>query len=615
MEEAIAAFHEGMDTFYEPQSVTCTAKNKRVLFAKMYDTFLKPSILQAKLNNLSAKETIELLIPIIGEWIRKNSVREQLNLRNDLKDNTKAAQLRSEGNKMFHPNVKRYIEAIKLYNESIAFSEKGSTERALAYANRSNICLKMQRFEECLKNIRLARESNYSGEKLNQREKEVKNALAKARNKNASSSKFSPDVVEEPELSYPAKENAPQVANCLELRKNEEYGRHVVTTRKLKVGDVVMIERPFVTVLKDSFRYVRCDFCHGERPFTLIPCEGCTAAMYCSEECLSKAYNNYHRYDCGILRDLYEDFEEVSLIDIRMIAIAITTFDNNPEALKDHLDALDESNVNGFTMDWNKATQQDIFNTVHVLTTNQERRHSMFVAMFIFNATILHTLILERTELGPVCEANPATNKFLLDLILRYMQIVNCNRKLLSFNAYKVNEYVAESFAVGCYPLISMLNHSCAPNVKRITLPDGRCAVFVIRPVLEGSQLFDSYEAGHTLHEREMRQSMLSFTYSFRCTCEACTFNYPTLKVLLEGSDVINSENKTKHLYYNRMLSSHEDKKVRKIMAELRSFLNETPKLYPESEVCFRQVEFVRSLQVLYNQTSENAEYWKHCKP
>ena len=116
------------------------------------------------------------------------------------------------------------------------------------------------------------------------------------------------------------------------------------------------------------------------------------------------------------------------------------------------------------------------------------------------------------------------------------------------------------------------------------------------------------FRAGHTLHEREMRQSMLSFTYSFRCTCEACTFNYPTLKVLLEGSDVINSENKTKHLYYNRMLSSHEDKKVRKIMAELRSFLNETPKLYPESEVCFRQVEFVRSLQVLYNQTSENAE-------
>ncbi|EAA05063.4 AGAP011270-PA [Anopheles gambiae str. PEST] len=331
--------------------------------------------------------------------------------------------------KMFHPNVKRYIQAIKLYNESIAFSEKGSTERALAYVNRSNICLKMQRFEECLENIRLARESNYPGEKLIQREKEVKNALAKARNKNASSSKASPDVVEEPELSYAAKENAPQVANCLELRKNEEYGRHVVTTRKLKVGDVVMIERPFVTVLKDSFRYVRCDFCHEERPFTLIPCEGCTMAMYCSEECLSKAYNNYHRYECGLLRDLWEVFEAVPLIAIRMIAIAIATFDNNPEALKDHLDALDESNVNGFTMDWNKATQQDIFNTVHVLTTNQERRDSFFVAFYIFNATILHTLVLERTELEPVCEANPATNKFLLDLILRYMQIVDCNRK------------------------------------------------------------------------------------------------------------------------------------------------------------------------------------------
>ncbi|XP_309378.3 SET and MYND domain-containing protein 4 [Anopheles gambiae] len=243
MEEYVAELHEYMDTLNETQLVTCRAKNKRVLFAKMYDTFLKPSILQAKLNNLSAKETVELLAPKIGEWIRNYSVCEQLNLRNDLKENAKATQLRSEGNKMFHPNVKRYIEAIKLYNESITFSEKGSAERSLAYANRSNICLKMHRFEDCLENIRLARESNYSGEKLNQREKEVKNALAKARNKNASSSKVSPDVVEEPELSYPVKENAPQVANCLELRKNEEYGRHVVATRKLKVGDVVMIER------------------------------------------------------------------------------------------------------------------------------------------------------------------------------------------------------------------------------------------------------------------------------------------------------------------------------------------------------------------------------------
>ncbi|XP_040161641.1 SET and MYND domain-containing protein 4-like [Anopheles arabiensis] len=328
-------------------------------------------------------------------------------------------------------------------------------------------------------------------------------------------------------------------------------------------------------------------------------------AMYCSEECLSKAYNKYHRYECGLLRDMREVFEEVPLIAIRMIAIAIATFDNNPETLKDHLDALDESNVNGFTMDWNKATQQDIFNTVHVLTTNQERRDSMFVAFHIFNATILHTLILERTELGPVCGANPTTNKLLLDLILRYMHIVECNSKLLSFNAYKVKEYVAESFAVGCYPLICMLNHSCAPNVQRITLRDGRCAVFVIRPVLEGSQLFDSYEADHKSHERAMRQLMLSLAYSFRCTCEACTFNYHSINCNI-------SKNRKKLFYYYSILKTHDSKNVRKLMSQLRHFLNETPKLYPADEVCISQITFVRSLQILYNQTSENAEYWKH---
>ncbi|EAA05512.4 AGAP010931-PA, partial [Anopheles gambiae str. PEST] len=378
------------------------------------------------------------------------------------KDNEKAAQLRSAGNKMVHPKVKRYIEAMKLYNECIAFSAKGSEERSLAYGNRSFICLKMERFEDCLQNIRLARESNYpkhlSG-KLDEREKEAKQALSKARNQNAS-----------------------------------KYGRHVVTKRKLKVGDVVMIEKPFVTVAKETFQYIRCDFCQAKRLFTLIPCEGCTVAMYCSEECISKAYGKYHRYECGVLRDLWTVLGISGVIALRMIAIAITTFDNDLEKLKDHLDALDESKVDGFTMDWKKATLQDVFNTVHVLCTNQERRNIKELAGLTFFTVVMHNHLLEWTELGPACEANPTASKLLLDLILRYLQITECNYKLLTCIKITNRNPEDETFTTSCYPLISMLNHSCAPNVRRLILPDGRCAVIVIHTVAKGGQLFDNYE-------------------------------------------------------------------------------------------------------------------------
>uniref|UniRef100_A0A904A5V9 MYND-type domain-containing protein n=1 Tax=Anopheles quadriannulatus TaxID=34691 RepID=A0A904A5V9_ANOQN len=456
MEQYDTNFLESMEAYYGPEYALWGKEKHQmlVLLRKLWATVLEPSMQKANMMNPNANETVQFLFSKIREWLHNCSIRERLNLRNDgNKDNEKAAQLRSAGNKMVHPKVKRYIEAMKLYNECIAFSAKGSEERSLAYGNRSFICLKMERFEDCLQNIRLARESNYPkhlNEKLNLREKEAKQALSKARNQNAT--KVSPEVVEELQLSFPAHENAPQLANCLALGRDDQYGRHVVTNRKLKVGDVVMIEKPFVTVTMDTCQYVWCDFCQAERLFTLIPCEGCTVAMYCSEECISKAYGKYHRYECGVLRDMWTVLDRSGVIALRMIAIAIATFDNDLEKLKDHLDALDESKVDGFTMDWKKATPQDVFNTAHVLCTNQERRNIKELALRTFFTVVMHNDLLECTELGPVCEANPTASKLLLDLILRYLQIAECNHKLLICNSDNGLKSDNARFAMGCYP-------------------------------------------------------------------------------------------------------------------------------------------------------------------
>lgn len=118
------------------------------------------------------------------------------------------------------------------------------------------------------------------------------------------------------ELSYEANSKNKSIANCLELRKNKKFGRHLITNRVLYPGDVIVIEDFFVhTVERDIMKmqtqksatyhddnkiyYSFCAYCFNSNSLDLIPCDGCTHTMYCSEECKKKAYKEYHQYECS----------------------------------------------------------------------------------------------------------------------------------------------------------------------------------------------------------------------------------------------------------------------------------------------------------------------------
>lgn len=591
--------------------MSCTLKDANfdvsILFDSLWDSIIKAWLGSSSRNNVNAEDTVEVFKREMGQIVNMVPYRDFLKLRNDPKDPAKAIKMRHKGNDMFHPHVKRYIEAIKFYNESITYATRGSEERALAYANRSIICLELQRYEDCLANIRLARASNYPerlAAKLEKRELDAKQALA-AKNSNNDAAKHMKRERKRLELSYPAHKNMPQVANCLELQKNEKFGRHVVTNRPLKVGDVVMIDKPFVTLLLDKYRYVRCAYCYHETLFTLIPCEGCTVAMYCSDECLSKAHQQYHRYECGIIRELWKISGDIPVIALRSVAVAIATFDHDLLALEKHLADLDESSVNLFAMDWKSATTKDTFSAVHVLSTNQQLQRRREQAYLVFFAALLHKLVLERTELGSICGTNLTKKRLLLDLFVRYMQIMQCNNQWLTFLDHVPENMISdnEGYAKGCFPLISMLNHSCASNVKRITLRDGRCAVLVTRPIAAGSQLFDNYEIHHLKHERDERQNALQKKYHFRCDCEACLFDYPEVEDLLE--DTVPT---TRLLYYHdvlKHLGSHDPEKAKQFMATYQVRLTEMADNYPDIETCSCQVELERCFQIIYGYVSK----------
>jgi SET and MYND domain-containing protein 4 len=191
-----------------------------------------------------------------------------------MKDNKKAVTFRNEGNFKFKQN--KFYEALISYNKSLCNSVKESENFSLAYANRAAVYLEVNEADKCLENIELARAHGYANEaKLKEREEKAK----------VMKENHPKDPENDPEnffkLSYPPHERNPSIVNCLEIHKNEQFGRHVITNRDLNPGDVIAIEDPFFKTVYFKHRRERCSNCLKSNMLSLIPCDG--ACNFCKK--------------------------------------------------------------------------------------------------------------------------------------------------------------------------------------------------------------------------------------------------------------------------------------------------------------------------------------------
>lgn len=155
------------------------------------------------------------------------------------KSETKSKTLRGEGNSFY--SARKFFDALLKYNESLCYAGPGSENLGHAFANRSAVYFEMKLYENCLRNIQLARDNFYpekQSETLNRREAKSRELMKGKREKPSEFGNFF-------KLSYPSNEKLPFLADCLEVKVNQKYGRHVVTNRDLRVGDIISLEDPF----------------------------------------------------------------------------------------------------------------------------------------------------------------------------------------------------------------------------------------------------------------------------------------------------------------------------------------------------------------------------------
>lgn len=52
----------------------------------------------------------------------------------------------------------------------------------------------------------------------------------------------------EPTLSFNEHKKIPGVGECLQIHKNIEFGRHIITTCDLQIGQTILVEEPYAIV-------------------------------------------------------------------------------------------------------------------------------------------------------------------------------------------------------------------------------------------------------------------------------------------------------------------------------------------------------------------------------
>lgn len=407
------------------------------------------------------------------------------------KDNWKAAQFRLEGNQFFSQG--KYHLALEKYNQSLCYAENDTDVMALAYSNRSSCYLKLSLFKQCLNDIELAKLWNYPANlmhKLDSREVKCLHELSK---ENVESTRVDSQNAS---LSFGEHAKYAGVADCLELQRNSEWGRHVTTTRNLNINETVMIESSFSFVGHDcnDSKYNRCSHCYKSL-MNFIPCKECVYSMFCNNECLEAANKSRHIFECQLNKvesSKCENKEKEFQLVLYMLWKINATFDTVEEMIRT-IESMVLGNSIRTGSDARSDEKMKKLAMILQLDTNKDKQDSSDYHQLVQSTLRNYFVAMRLPEFRERFVSDKLT-RFLQHLILH---LVHIGKQSLLFTDLNVDvdifrEAELRDYGIGLYPIGSYLNHSCVPNVYCYSV-DNRLICKIIRPIKIGEQLFRSY--------------------------------------------------------------------------------------------------------------------------
>ncbi|XP_063812180.1 SET and MYND domain-containing protein 4 isoform X2 [Pseudophryne corroboree] len=495
---------------------------------------------------------------------------------------------KEEGNKRF--GRKQYTAAAALYSKAISHAGPGTEEIAVCFANRSAVLFHLGHYSVCLEDINRAQEHGYPERlksKILQRQTECLEKLRQSVSSNAKSSrtegagltedtgklaKFSmSDKLQELKLNKNLQLS--NASSSLSLQFSSSKGRHLVASKDIAQGDLLIWEEAYVSVIIPNRKKLsgqnawdatvsNCDlYCHHclQRTLASLPCPHCSFSRYCSNKCMDEAWEKYHYVECS-LGSILLCFGIFCQTSLRAVLLAgyrqvsgILSQTLNISALKN---ASNEHYYSDYT---------SLINLLAHIEHHKEERKFLYA---LTSAALCKKLCIDQLRRKEVVTPGEDTmdghaeQDKILDLqligsaILLHMLQLHCNAQAVTVIQEEYEEYttsLVESnkcvrLATALFPVLSLLNHSCDPNTS-VTF-QGRCAIVkASRPIRKGEEVEHCYGPHKLRMDRAERRHLLKDQYFFMCQCEACKqeqgskdnascdFCCPKCQATLEGED------------------------------------------------------------------------------
>lgn len=429
---------------------------------------------------------------------RKNFVVKMSEQLRKPKCNDKAKIYREKGNTHYAKSTRvEFFKAMKFYNISICFARTNSEDMAMGYAGRAAALFHLGKPVRCLNNIRLARQQTECSadllEKLRKRERGC--AFIKMQNKVCTCCcNLRPHI----ELDYSQHETVPSLTQCLKLHQESDGTCFVTTKSNLAARKIISVETAYCMTMDDSMRYSHCDFCSVCLMDEVVPCNGCTIVVYCSESCRDKADADYHSIECTVIDLIYEKLTSPLLrLCFRLFMrgwCAFGTLQNLVAFDKEYRDGSAEDTTM-FDIDFNKGEE---IKSSEFMAIYCQPKHQLQGAKKLMEDDLM--LRVWAADLAGVLRALLRQQKIDSDELFQDGMLVLGACMRLMMNTVEIEHVecatkIKSSPTLALFSFCPLLGGPDAPNVKALIL-DNRCVIRTIKPIKRGQRIVITNKEG-----------------------------------------------------------------------------------------------------------------------
>lgn len=490
------------------------------------------------------------------------------------KSSEQSKQMRDLGNMSFKDS--NYIDALNQYTQAVRFAPYPSQDvkddsLALALANRSAALYSLTRYRLCLLDIDLAIKYGYPEKNLfkllirkvkclhilsiwaNDVE-QIKDNL-KIMLKSRDTKEFvkteilnmfefieqtQPETMEKDELDVIDEttmkvsnfsKSLSQAADCVEMSYDSDKGRYLITNKDVSFGRLMVAEEPYVCNLAPSKRDQYCYNCFARLNLCGLGCSNCTQVLYCSEECI-EAKADAHCYECNRFLDFQDKLGVAYIVAHIMFKINfdLTTTEIHSKKTTERKTINEVLQIS--SSDWPDLVYKNDYAAVLSLMDHSEDYDYNELMGFSLTAVYLVTafvnlfanssnkLMDKETQLV----TGSIVTRHLLQLQTNLISILDQNLQDLALVGRTLADIQEKPVGIGIYPTVSLLNHSCSPNILSIFHRNK----FLARAATSlecGTEINYCYGPSVNRMSKKDRMSFLKKQYFFICSCESCKSN------------------------------------------------------------------------------------------